>query len=148
MPVIAWLFILRQIQLFTFLAYFKNHCMLLGLRTVIYKVGNLQQAKDWYSHVFNIEPYFDEPFYVGYNVGGFELGLDPDMTDVQSGNSVITYWGVKDIKQTIKDLQESNSAKIIEEPHNVGGCIWVATIADPFGNNIGLIENPEFVAEE
>ena len=120
--------------------------MLLGLRTVVYKVTDLPLAKEWYSKVFNIEPYFDEPFYIGFNVGGFELGLDPDMTGVKQGTGSTTYWGVKDVRQVVKALQEKYGVPVVEEPHNVGGCIWVATIADPFGNNIGLIENPEFGA--
>lgn len=52
--------------------------MILGLRTVIYPVTDLGKARAWYSTVLEAKPYFDEPFYVGYNVGGFELGLDPN----------------------------------------------------------------------
>ena len=50
----------------------------LGLRTAIYPVTDLAKARSWYSAVLGVAPYFDEPFYVGFNVGGFELGLDPD----------------------------------------------------------------------
>ena len=50
----------------------------LGLRTAIYKVTDIKKAKAWYSNVLGINPYFDEPFYVGFNVGGYELGLNPD----------------------------------------------------------------------
>jgi catechol 2,3-dioxygenase-like lactoylglutathione lyase family enzyme len=49
-----------------------------GLRTVIDKVADLERAKTWYTRILGIEPYFAEPFFVGYQVGGFELGLDPD----------------------------------------------------------------------
>jgi len=49
--------------------------MLLGLRTVIYPVADLARGKAWYEQVVGAKPYFDEPFYVGFNVGGFELGL-------------------------------------------------------------------------
>ena len=55
--------------------------MILGLRTVNYHVTDLARAKAWYISALGKEPYFDEPFYVGFNVGGFELGLDPDMTE-------------------------------------------------------------------
>src|SRR2546426_7717980 len=59
--------------------------MVLGLRTVIYHVPDLPRAKQWYSAAFGVKPYFDEPFYVGFNIGGFELGLDPDIEGVKPG---------------------------------------------------------------
>ena len=52
--------------------------MLLGLRTAIYPVQDLAAAKAWYARVIGHAPYFDQPFYVGFDVGGFELGLVPD----------------------------------------------------------------------
>jgi len=51
---------------------------ILGLRTAIYKVGDLTDAREWYTRVFKTEPYFDEPYYVGYDIGGNELGLLPE----------------------------------------------------------------------
>lgn len=56
----------------------KNN--ILGLRTVIYKISpaRLQEAKEWYSKVFQTQPYFDEPYYIGFNIGGYELGLQPE----------------------------------------------------------------------
>lgn len=53
---------------------------ILGLRTTIYKVGNIENTKKWYANVFKTEPYFDQPFYVGFNIGGYELGLQPEET--------------------------------------------------------------------
>lgn len=68
--------------------------MLLGLRTIIYKVPDLARAKAWYSATFDIAPYFDEPFYVGFNVGGFELGLDPGVENQPLGaGGSVAYWG-------------------------------------------------------
>ena len=52
--------------------------MFLGLRTGIYHVKDIANAKDWYSKLLGIQPYFDQAFYAGYNVGGHELGLVPD----------------------------------------------------------------------
>lgn len=119
--------------------------MLKGLRTIVYHVADLAKAKEWYKTVFEIEPYFDEPFYVGYNVGGFELGLDPDPSGYPGGNTSITYWGVEDIEACFKKFEVLN-IKIHEMPKNVGGAIWVGSLYDPFGNVIGLIENPEFAS--
>src|SRR2546430_17076721 len=72
--------------------------MMLGLRTVIYHVSDLERAKAWYSKAFGVEPYFDESFYVGFNVGGYELGLDPDTKGVAPGaGGAVAYWGVPDV---------------------------------------------------
>ena len=73
-----------------------------GLGTVIYKVADLPRAKAWYSAAFQHEPYFDEPFYVGFNIGGYELGLDPDQTSGQAGaGGSVAYWRVKAIDEAV-----------------------------------------------
>jgi predicted enzyme related to lactoylglutathione lyase len=117
--------------------------MLLGLRTAIYHVPDLAAAKAWYAAVFGVAPYFDEPFYVGFQMGGFELGLDPDMSGVNVGNNAVAYWGVADIDNAYKRLID-RGGEPREPVRDVGGDIKVATIADPFGNVIGLIQNPHF----
>lgn len=118
-----------------------------GLRTTIYRVPELQKAKKWYSAVLGITPYFDEPYYVGYEVGGYELGLHPEDSDVKAGGGgVETYWGVEDVKATYEHFL-SHGATSQEAPHNVGGPIEVATVKDPWGNTIGLIYNPDFKAK-
>ena len=116
----------------------------LGLRTNIYKVSDLAKAKAWYAKTFGTAPYFDEPFYVGFNIGGFELGLDPDTTDQRPGaGGSVTYWGVSSMDAAMKALH-ADGVKVHSEPREVGGGIIVASIEDPFGNVIGLIENPHF----
>ncbi|PYI64046.1 MAG: hypothetical protein DMF07_07900 [Verrucomicrobia bacterium] len=57
-----------------------------GLRTAIYRAPDLDKAKAWYSRVLGIAPYFDQPFYVGFSVGGYELGLDPDASSPLTGS--------------------------------------------------------------
>lgn len=119
---------------------------MLGLRTNIYKVSDLAKAKAWYATVFGIEPYFDEPFYVGFSVGGFELGLDPDTSDQAPGaGGSVSYWGVASMDATMKALK-ADGITVRSEPRDVGEGIKVASIEDPFGNVIGLIENPHFKA--
>lgn len=115
--------------------------MIQGLRTVIYHVSDLGQAKMWYGHVLGFGPYFDEPFYVGFNVGGFELGLVPDGTPGPGGT--VAYWGVADAATAYERLLELG-ATAREPVQDVGGGIKVATVADPFGNTFGVIENPNF----
>src|SRR5438128_2295497 len=93
---------------------------LLGLRTNIYKVADLAKAKAWYAKLFGIEPYFDEPFYVGFNVGGFELGLDPDCSVQGPGpGGSVSYWGVGSMDDTIKSVR-ADGVKIHSEPQEVG----------------------------
>jgi len=118
----------------------------LGLRTVIYHVPDLSRARAWYAAAFGAEPYFDEPFYVGFNIGGFELGLDPDVSRVKAGEGgAAAYWGVRELAAA-HDAFVASGATVLEPPHEVGGGIKVAMYADPFGNAIGLIENPHFDA--
>lgn len=115
----------------------------LGLRTAIYHVPDLDKAKEWYSGVLMTQPYFDQPFYVGFNVGGFELGLDPNMNGVTKGTTVDVYWGIDDCKGEYNRLLEMG-ATAHHEPQDVGEGIIVATVLDPFGNVFGIIENPNF----
>ena len=117
--------------------------MFQGLRTVIYHVEDLEKAKEWYSKALKIKPYFDKPFYVGFNVGGYELGLDPDMAGVKQGNAGVAYWGVPDAKAAFNKLVELG-AKSHSAVQEVGDDIRVATLTDPFGNVLGIIENPHF----
>jgi predicted enzyme related to lactoylglutathione lyase len=114
---------------------------LLGLRTVIYAAPDLVQAKDWYAKALGIDPYFDQPFYVGFNVGGYELGLDPN-AQVAEG-STLTYWGVASLKASVQHFLDIG-ARVFSPIQDVGDGIFVASLKDPFGNVVGLIENPHF----
>ena len=117
--------------------------MLKGLRTVIYPAPDIKKAKSWYSKVTGEEPYFDEPYYVGFDIGGYELGLQPDRKPGSQGS--IVYWGVNDINKTWEKLM-GLGATPDEEIMHVGGDVYVATVIDPFGNLLGIIQNPNFEA--
>ncbi|NOS92131.1 MAG: VOC family protein [Cyclobacteriaceae bacterium] len=116
---------------------------LLGLRTAIYKVDDLAKAKEWYAQVLGFAPYFDESFYVGFSVAGFELGLIPDTHSGNKSDSVSTYWGVENIDSSYQRLLELG-ATTLEAPNEVGGGIWVAMVNDPWDNPFGIIYNPYF----
>ncbi len=118
----------------------------LGLRTCIYRVTDMVAATEWYSKALGISPYFNEPFYVGFNVGGYELGLHPQMEAAPGGESVETYWGVADIQATFAHLIACG-ATAHEAPNNVGEGLWVAMVKDPWGNILGIIQNPHFKAD-
>jgi predicted enzyme related to lactoylglutathione lyase len=118
--------------------------MFLGLRTAAYHVSDITKARDWYSSILGIAPYFDQPFYVGFNVAGYELGLQPDGADSSmKAEGVVAYWGVADAAAALKHLL-ANGAALHEDVQDVGGDIKVASVKDPFGNIFGVIENPNF----
>ena len=118
--------------------------MLLGLRTVIYPAPDLAAAKSWYSKFLGQEPYFDRPFYVGFSVGGFELGLLPSAAPGTAGARPL--WGVQDIDTAYARLL-ALGARPLEPISDVGEGIKVAAVADPFGNRLGIIQNPNFDAK-
>ena len=114
--------------------------MLLGLRTVIYPAPDLDAAKAWFTRLLGVEPYFDEPFYVGFSVAGYELGLNPDAAE---GDGPVTYWGVPDCDKGLAALLEAGATERAGV-QDVGGGIRVASVLDPVGSVIGIIENPNF----
>jgi len=115
--------------------------MILGLRTAIYPVADLDAAKRWYVEVLGQAPYFDQPFYVGFAVGGFELGLLPGGAAGTSGPQPL--WGVADVGAAFGRLLALGAVEL-EPVTEVGEGIKVAAVRDPFGNRFGLIENPHF----
>jgi predicted enzyme related to lactoylglutathione lyase len=118
--------------------------MVKGLGTVIYPVTDLNRAKEWYASAFQQQAYFDQPFYVGFNIAGYELGLDPNqtVTGVARGGG-LAYWRVAEIQSAVQHFVTTGATRVTPV-QDVGDGIKVATVADPFGNLIGLIENPHF----
>jgi glutathione S-transferase len=121
-----------------------KHGPFLGLRTAKYRATDLARARDWYAEVLDQPPYFDEPFYVGFDVGGFELGLDPDPSGSGEGPGGVTaYWGVDDAGAAYGRLL-ALGAREHAPPRDVGEGIRIGAVLDPFGNVFGLIQNPNF----
>jgi catechol 2,3-dioxygenase-like lactoylglutathione lyase family enzyme len=115
-----------------------------GLRTAKYTAPDLARARDWYAAVLGFDPYFDQPFYVGFNVGGFELGIVPDSgAGSARSESGVAYWGVANADAAWKRLI-AMGATPFEEVQDVGEGIRVGAVHDPFGNVLGIIENPHF----
>ena len=115
---------------------------LLGLRTVIYPAPDLDASKAWWTSFLGAEPYFDQPFYVGFAVGGYELGLLPD-ADPDEGAQA--YWGVADVPSAVADAVEKGCT--VHTPvSEVGEGIVTAVVTAPDGTIIGFIDNPNFTA--
>ncbi len=117
---------------------------LLGLRTVIYPAPDLEAAKAWWTEFLGFEPYFDEPFYVGFDPGGYELGLLPDADPAEGA---LTYWGVDDVNSAVDSALEAG-ATLDAEPTDVGEGIITASVRTPDGCIVGFIYNPHFMGED
>jgi predicted enzyme related to lactoylglutathione lyase len=111
-----------------------------GLRTVIYPCPDLGAAKAWWTELLGKAPYFDEPFYVGFEVAGYELGLLPD---AEPADGALTYWGVDDVKAAV-DEAVARGATVHVPPADMGEGIVTATVTIPSGSVVGFIHNPHF----
>jgi predicted enzyme related to lactoylglutathione lyase len=111
-----------------------------GLRTVIHPVADLVGAKQWWSDLLGSGPYFDEPFYVGFDVGGYELGLLPD---ADPADGALVYWGVDDVDAAVADAV-ALGATVHVAASEVGDGIVTATVRSPQGFVVGFIRNPHF----
>lgn len=121
--------------------------MFLGLRSHILDTNDLQGSKAWYTGLLGKPPYFDESFYVGFEIGGFELGLLPRDADKPYPAGGETYWGVGDIHKAVEELK-SKGGELVHDIEDVGDSILMAIVKDPAGNRVGIIENPQFNPEK
>jgi predicted enzyme related to lactoylglutathione lyase len=115
-----------------------------GLRTVIHPVADLAGAKVWFTDLLGYGPYFDEPFYVGFEVAGYELGLFPA---VGASDGALVYWGVPDVAAAVADAV-GLGATVHTAASEVGGGIVTATVTTPQGSIVGFIDNPHFRARD
>jgi predicted enzyme related to lactoylglutathione lyase len=114
-----------------------------SLRTVIYPAPELDAAKAGWTQTLGVEPYFDEPFYVGFSIAGYELGLLPDGAPA---DGALTYWGVDDVAEAVRVALAAGAVE--HTPiSEVGGGIVTATVRTPQGAVLGLIFNPHFGGE-
>lgn len=126
----------------------NNQSRFQGLRTAVYPVPDMQAAKEWYSTTFGVQPHFEEPFYIGFNISGYELGLVPaDDVNHAGETGAVAYWGVPDAYACLHYLLY-RGAKERESVQDVGSGIRLGTVYDPWGNVIGIIENPYFKPEK
>lgn len=110
-----------------------------GISLFVYPVKDLARAKKLYGTLLGVEPYADAPYYVGYRVGGQEIGLDPNAQS--KGTGPLGYYQVKDIKKTLQSLLVAG-ARAQQEVKDVGGGKLIATVLDADGNLIGLVQSP------
>ncbi len=115
-----------------------------GLRTLKLDARDLDAAKNFYATALGKAPYFDQPFYVGFDIDGFELGITPTEEGAPTGpGQTTTYLAVEDVDAELARWI-ALGAKTHEPASDVGDGIRVGAIVDPFGNVVGFIRNLHF----
>ncbi len=107
-----------------------------GITTIVYPVQDLARAKALFRALLGVEPYADAPYYVGFKVGGQDIGLDPN----GHKEGMTPYYHVDDIRKSLKSLVDGG-AKTIQEVKDVGGGRLIASVKDENGNLIGLVQD-------
>ncbi|MEU3098328.1 VOC family protein [Streptomyces sp. NPDC006967] len=107
-----------------------------GIKTVLHPVADVAAAKKLYAALFGIEPQTDSEYYVGFDVAGQHIGLVP--AGAQDGQ--VAYWQVADIEAKLAEVTAAG-ATLTSPAKEVGGGRRVATVTDPDGNVIGLLQD-------
>jgi predicted enzyme related to lactoylglutathione lyase len=110
-----------------------------GIKTVLHPVSNLATAKAVYAALLGVLPQTDESYYVGFEVAGQHIGLVPG-GGPQGMTSPVAYWHVPDIEAKLAEVTAAG-ATVKEPAHDVGGGRLVATVTDPDGNVLGLLQD-------
>jgi len=111
-----------------------------GIKTVLHPVSDLARAKAVYTALLGVPPQADESYYVGFEAAGQHIGLVPG-GGPQAMTSPVAYWHVSDIEAKLAAVTAAG-ATVKDPPRNVGGGRLVATVTDPDGNVLGLLQDP------
>ena len=107
------------------------------VQTILYPVSDLASAKALFSTLLGVEPASDAPFYVGFEVAGQQIGLDPGGAG-RGMTGATPFWDVDDLAGATSAL-EAAGAKVVDPAHEVGGGgLLVTILKDADGNMIGL----------
>jgi predicted enzyme related to lactoylglutathione lyase len=110
-----------------------------GIKTVLHPVSDVEKAKTVYAALLGVEPSTDSAYYVGFDVAGQHIGLLPG-GGPQGLTSPVAYWHVEDIEATLAAVTAAG-ATVKDAPNEVGGGRVVASVIDPDGNVLGLIQD-------
>ena len=111
-----------------------------GIKTVLHPVSDLAAAKEVYAALLGVPPQSEAPYYVGFEAGGQHIGLVPG-GGPQRMTSPVAYWHVSDIEAKLAEVTAAG-ATVKEPARDVGGGRLVATVTDPDGNVLGLLQDP------
>jgi len=107
-----------------------------GVKTIIYPVKDIDESKTLFRKLLEVEPYADQPYYVGFKVGDQDIGLVPNNPEA----GMTAFYHVEDIKNSLQILLDGGGT-IIQDIKNVGGGRLIASVNDKDSNIIGLIQN-------
>jgi predicted enzyme related to lactoylglutathione lyase len=107
-----------------------------GVKTIIYPAKDINQSKILFRKLLGVEPYADQPYYVGFKIGDQDIGLVPNNPEA----GMTAFFHVDDIKTDLQILVDAG-AQVIQDVKNVGGGRLIASARDKDGNIIGLIQN-------
>src|SRR5512133_751752 len=110
-----------------------------GSTTVLHPVSDLAKAKPVYAALLGMAPQADSSYYVGFEAAGQHIGLVPG-SGSQGMTSPVAYWHVADIEAKLAEVTAAG-ATVKEPAHDVGGGRLVATVTDPDGNVLGLLQD-------
>ena len=112
-----------------------------AVKTVLHPVSDLAAAKAVYTALLGVTPQADGPYYVGFDTAGQHIGLVPG-GGPQGMTSPVAFWHVPDIEAKLAEVTAAG-ATVNEPAHDVGGGRLVATVTDPDGNVLGLLQDPQ-----
>jgi predicted enzyme related to lactoylglutathione lyase len=110
-----------------------------GIKTVLHPVSDLATAKAVYTALLGVVPQVDEHYYVGFEAAGQHIGLVPG-GGPQGMTSPVAHWHVSDIEAKLAEVTAAG-ATVKEAVRDVGGGRLVATVTDPDGNVLGLLQD-------
>ncbi|MFF7125361.1 MULTISPECIES: VOC family protein [unclassified Streptomyces] len=114
--------------------------MTAGLQTIIYPVKDKDRSKALFTALLGVEPYVDEPYYVGFKAAGQDVGLDPS-GHAQGLTGPVPFWHVADLRERLAALLEAG-AELLQDVRDVGNGRLIASVKDPDGNLVGLLQDP------
>lgn len=102
------------------------------IRSLVVPVSDLEAAKTVYTALLGT-PHTDESYYVGYNINGFEVGLNP----AGAGGGPVAFADVEDLDATRETVLAAGGTER-EAPRQVAPEVRICVLADTDGNPIGL----------